>query len=143
MAKAAARPLSRAICSGLFYKPARLAEVYLNFLMGKGAGTGWDLAREVGAASRRVKRPNPILFDVGANLGCWTEGMLQQFPTAKVFMFDPSPGCQAAIRAKNLPSTSLIPCALANRQASPPFTSVPRLTAAARSTFAETPRFEN
>jgi FkbM family methyltransferase len=112
LGKAAAKPLSRFVCSSLLYKPARLAEAYLNFLIGKGSGTGWNLEGEVTAAARRVQRPNPVLFDVGANVGSWTEGMLQRLPDARVFMFDPSPGCQAVIREKNFPRSTLIPCAL-------------------------------
>jgi len=112
LGKAAAKPLSRLVCSSLLYKPARLAEAYLNFLIGKGSGTGWNLECEVIAAARRVQRPNPVLFDVGANVGRWTEGMLQRLPGARVFMFDPSPGCQAVIRDKKLPGCTLIPCAL-------------------------------
>ena len=112
LGKAAAKPLSRLVCSWLLYKPARLAEAYLNFLIGKGSGTGWNMEAEVAAAARQVRRSNPVLFDVGANVGSWTEGMLQRLPGARVFMFDPSPGCQAVIRSKQLPDCTLVPCAL-------------------------------
>jgi FkbM family methyltransferase len=112
LGKAVAKPLSWLVCCSLLYKPARMAEAYLNFLIGKGSGTGWDLEGEVAAAARRVRRPNPVLFDVGANMGSWTEGMLQRLPGARVFMFDPSPGCQAVIQEKNFPRSTLIPCAL-------------------------------
>jgi len=112
LGKAVAKPLSWLVCCSLLYKPARMAEAYLNFLIGKGSGTGWDLEGEVAAAARRVRRPNPVLFDVGANVGSWTEGMLQRLPGARVFMFDPSPGCQAVIQEKNFPRSTLIPCAL-------------------------------
>jgi FkbM family methyltransferase len=112
LGKAAAKPLSRLVCSSLLYKPARLAEAYLNFLIGKGSGAGWDLDAEVAAAARHIQRPNPVLFDVGANEGNWSEGMLRRLPGARVFLFDPSPGCQAVIRRKQLPASTLIPCAL-------------------------------
>ena len=112
LGKAAAKPLSRLVCSSLLYKPARLAEAYLNFLLGKGSGAGWDLEGEVRAAARWIRRPNPVLFDVGANQGNWTQGMLHRFPGARVFMFDPSPGCQAVLREKKLPGATLMPCAL-------------------------------
>jgi len=84
----------------------------LNFLIGKGSGTGWDMQEEVRAAVIRMHRPQPVVFDVGANVGSWTEGLLQAVPDAKVYMFDPSPGCQAAIRTKNLPGVTLLSCAL-------------------------------
>jgi FkbM family methyltransferase len=112
LGKAAAGPLSRLACSSLLCRPARLAEAYLNFLLGKGSGAGWNLDAEVAAAARRVRRSNPVLFDVGANEGNWSQGMLRRLPSARVFLFDPSPGCQAVIRDKKLPGATLIPCAL-------------------------------
>lgn len=115
LGKAVAKPLSRIVCCSLLYKPARMAEAYLNFLLGKGSGTGWNLECELTAAARRIRRPNPVLFDVGANVGNWTEGMLQRLPGARVFMFDPSPGCQAVIREKNFFGATLIPCALGDQ----------------------------
>src|ERR1019366_3726445 len=113
--KLAAKPLSRIACSGWFYKPARMLDAYLNFLIGKGSGTGWDLHEEVRAAVRRIHRPQPVVFDVGANQGNWTESLLQFIPTAKVYLFDPSPGCQAVIREKAFPGATLIPCALGEK----------------------------
>lgn len=112
LGKRVARPLSWVACSPWFYKPARMADAYLNFLIGKGSGTGWDMREEVRAAVSRIRRPSPVVFDVGANVGNWSQGLLQAVPDAKVYMFDPSPGCQAAIRAKNLPGITLFPCAL-------------------------------
>jgi FkbM family methyltransferase len=112
LGKAAAKPLSRLACSSLLYKPARMVDAYINFLIGRGSGTGWNLDAEVRAAVRHVVRPNPVLFDVGANVGSWTEGMLRKMPGARVFLFDPSPGCQAVISEKRLPGCTLVPCAL-------------------------------
>ncbi len=110
--KLMAKPLSWIACSGWFYKPIRMVDAYLNFLIGKGSGTGWDLQEEVRAAVMHIHRSQPVVFDVGANEGNWTESLLQSIPKAKVYMFDPSPGCQAAIREKAFPRTMLIPCAL-------------------------------
>jgi len=104
--------LSRVACSRPFYKPLRMLDAYLNFLLGKGSGTGWDLREEVRAAVVRIHRPQPVVFDVGANVGNWTKTLLEIIPDAKVLMFDPSAGCQAAIRAKALPGILLLPCAL-------------------------------
>ena len=110
--KRVAKPLSRVACSAWFHKPARMADAYLNFLLGKGSGTGWDMREEVRAAVKRIRRPRPVVFDVGANVGDWSQGLLRAIPDAKVYMFDPSPGCQSAIRQKALPGTTLFPCAL-------------------------------
>ena len=50
LGKRAARPLSWLACSGFLYRPVRMLDAYLNFLIGKGSGTGWDLGEEVRAA---------------------------------------------------------------------------------------------
>lgn len=89
-----------------------MVDAYLNFLIGKGSGAGWDMREEVRAAVARIRRPRPIVFDVGANVGNWSQELLQAIPDAKLYMFDPSPGCQAAIRNKALPGITLLPCAL-------------------------------
>lgn len=115
--KAIARPLSMAVCSRFFYTPSRAADAYLNFLLGKGSGTGWDLRDEVSAAAERIYRDRPVVFDVGANLGSWSRTFLKLFPNATVFMFEPSGGCQGAIRATaELSGATLIPCAVGERQ---------------------------
>jgi FkbM family methyltransferase len=111
LGKSVAKPLSVVACSPLFYKPFRILNIYWNCLVGKGSG-GWDLGDEVRAAVARIHRPHPIVFDVGANVGDWSQGLLQAIPAAKIYMFDPSPGCQAAIRQKALPGVTLFPCAL-------------------------------
>ena len=49
--KRVAKPLSWVVCSPLFYKPSRMFDAYLNFLIGKGSGTGWDMREEVRAAA--------------------------------------------------------------------------------------------
>jgi FkbM family methyltransferase len=48
-----------------------LTSAYLNCIIGKGAGTGWDKGEEL-AASRVVRRENPVILDMGANRGTWT-----------------------------------------------------------------------
>ena len=97
-----AKPLSWVACSPLLYKSTRMVDAYLNFLIGKGSGTGRDIGEEVRAAVARIHRLQPMVFDVGANVGNWSAGLLQVIPSAKIYMFDPSQGCQAAIRQKNL-----------------------------------------
>ena len=115
------KPLSRVVCAGPFYKPVRMLDAYLNFLMGKGSGTGWDLREEVRAAVARIHRPSPVVFDVGANVGNWTKNLLEFIPAAKVYMFDPSSGCQQTIREKNLPGITLLPCALGESAGQMPY----------------------
>lgn len=110
--KALSKPLSKILCSSFFYKTARMVDAYLNFLLGKGSGTGWNMEEEVHAAVKRVYHAKPVIFDVGANIGNWSQSFLKAVPEAKIYLFDPSPGCQAAIREKKLPGITLFPFAL-------------------------------
>lgn len=110
--KGIAKPLSRMVCSRSLYRPFRLMDAYLNFLFGRGAGTGWDMGEEVRAAVARIHRSRPVVFDVGANVGSWSQMLLQAIPDAHVYMFEPSPGCQEAIRQKALKGARLFGCAL-------------------------------
>jgi len=98
-----------------------MLDAYLNFLIGKGSGTGWDLREEVKAAVACVERKNPVVFDVGANVGDWTKYFLDMIPGTKAYLFDPSPGCQAAIRAKNLPGAIIMPYAVGEQAGTLPY----------------------
>ena len=111
MGKKLARPLSWLACSSWLRQPYRVMNIYLNSLVGKGSG-GWVLDDEVQAALARIRGQQPIVFDVGANVGNWSQQVLRAIPNAKLFMFEPSPGCQAAIREMNLPGAKLFPFAL-------------------------------
>ncbi len=104
--------LSRIICSRPLSKPARAADAYLNFLLGKGSGAGWDISKEVRLAAKAVHRPAPVIFDVGANVGDWGGEILKLLPNARLFMFEPAPGCQRRIRDLKLPGVQLVPCAV-------------------------------
>ena len=114
LGKSIAKPLSWLACLPVFYKPSRVINIYWNCLVGKGSG-GWYMHAEVRAAVERIKRPNPIVFDVGANVGNWTQGVLDSIPAAKVYMFEPSPGCQKTIRDKAFPGVTLFPFALGEK----------------------------
>lgn len=116
LGKTLARPLSRIACSRLFYNPSRMVNAYLNFLLGKGSGTGWDLKDEVCAAVAKIRRPQPVIFDVGANIGSWSKSVLRVFPGARVFIFEPSPWCRSIMeKVPELAPATLIPCALGER----------------------------
>jgi len=55
-------------------RPTNLVEMldaYLNCVIGKGAGTGWDQGEEI-AAARVIGRRDPVVLDLGANRGEWT-----------------------------------------------------------------------
>jgi FkbM family methyltransferase len=115
LAQQTASPLSRMVCSKLLYTPMRMLDAYLNYLMGKGSGTGLDLAQEIQAARSCVHRQRPVIFDLGANIGEWSQGFLAASPAARLYLFEPAPGSQQAIRARNLRDAVLIPCAVGDR----------------------------
>jgi FkbM family methyltransferase len=48
-----------------------LTSAYLNCIIGKGGGSGWDPTEEQPAA-RMIRRENPVILDIGANRGRWT-----------------------------------------------------------------------
>lgn len=115
LAESTASPLSRIVCSRLMYTPMRILDAYLNFLMGKGSGNRWGLTYEIQAALACVHRQRPVIFDVGANVGEWSQGFQAASPAARLYLFEPSPGCHPAIRACNLKEMVLIPCAVGDR----------------------------
>ena len=112
MAKTVARPLSRLVCSSWVQKPVRAFDAYLNFLLGKGSGSGWDLDHEIDAALLFAHRPAPVIFDIGANIGLWSQRLLQLRPAARVFLFEPSPHCVKRIQSLGLLAAGLIPAAV-------------------------------
>lgn len=93
LAKSLAKPLSRLALSPVLLRTTRYASAYLNVLLGNGSGTGWDLAGEVDAAISVLPQPEPVVFDVGANRGEWTQLLLKHRPAARVVLFEPAPGC--------------------------------------------------
>jgi len=115
LAKRLAFPLSRVLCSKLLLVPARAADAYLNFLLGRGAGTGWDIEQEIRAARGYVHRAKPVVFDVGANIGIWSQHAMEAMPDARIYMFEPSPDCQLKIQSANLSPDKLVPCAVGER----------------------------
>ena len=90
-------------------------DAYLNFLMGKGSGVGWDLAHEIDAARTHIHRPDPVVFDVGANVGEWTRQLLTAVPGATVFLFEPSASCRQEIAKHDFVRTEIVPCAVGER----------------------------
>ena len=54
---------------------------------------------------------SPIVFDVGANVGEWTESVLSACPAAKIFAFEPAPELAARIA---IPGVRVIRCAVSD-----------------------------
>jgi FkbM family methyltransferase len=99
-AKKLTRPLSKLAVSRLFFTPLRMLDAYFNILVGKGSGTGWALEDEIHAALSLTYRPQPVIFDVGANVGKWSSRLLAADPSATLFLFEPSPFCREKIAAR-------------------------------------------
>jgi len=110
--KRLSRPLSKLICNKLLFHPARILDAYLNILMGKGSGTGWDIDGEIGGALSCISRSKPVIFDVGANVGEWSYLLKKALPDSTLFQFEPSPTCHPLIQKRNLSHTKLFPVAL-------------------------------
>ncbi len=103
------------LCSPLLLDRVRAFDAYLNFLLGKGSGVGWDMAEEIAAARARIHRPAPVVFDIGANVGTWTGQLLAAIPGAKVFMFEPSPRCWTEIERRGFATAELIRSAVGEK----------------------------
>lgn len=94
----------------------RNVDAYVCILLGKGAGTGWAIDAETSAARRFIRRPDPVLFDIGANAGNWSALMTTTYPAARVFMFEPQATCHELIR-RAIPDAVLIPKAVSSSSA--------------------------
>ncbi len=110
-AKSISGPLSLIVCMPSLLNLARAFDAYLNFLMGKGSGTGWALSQEISSAKTLIERERPIIFDIGANKGEWSKQMIRSIPDATIFMFEPSQHCQNILNGLSIPNATIIPCA--------------------------------
>lgn len=74
------------------YRLAMSLEWRIQKVLGKGIGSGSliDEIRTVKIFSDKLKLENPILFDVGANLGQYAQEFFYQIPTAQIHSFEPS-----------------------------------------------------
>ena len=68
----------------------RYASIYLDVVQGKGSGAGWDMRGELKAARAFIHDEHPVIFDVGAHRGVWTQAMLDAFgQRCHVYQFEP------------------------------------------------------
>lgn len=112
--KAIAKPLSYLVANRFTADFSNLLGMYWSILLGKGAGTGWAIDAEVKAAIKSIRNPKPVIFDVGANIGDWSELIHQKFTKAQIFLCEPQPACQTIIIKKNIPGSILIPKVLSS-----------------------------
>ena len=111
-AKAVAPLLSSVMTHPLLSGLSLAADAYFNFLLGRGSGTGWDLASEIACAANTLSRDHAVIFDVGANRGEWSMMMQQLRPHSHIYMFEPSPDCQAILSSRTELKAILRPVAL-------------------------------
>jgi FkbM family methyltransferase len=77
-------------------------ETILQYAQGKGWGAA-TVPREVRAARELLPAPssdNPIVLDVGANIGNWTSHFLTISQNARIFAFEPSTAAFAELQAR-------------------------------------------
>lgn len=88
-------------------------EAYCAFLRGKG-GQGGERAHhwEIAAALQSIRSEAPVVFDVGAAVGEWTQSMLEEKPGAQVYMLEPQPASQERIKSLGMKNATLVGCAL-------------------------------
>ncbi|MEM8536532.1 MAG: FkbM family methyltransferase [Pseudomonadota bacterium] len=110
--------MSAVICTPFDGAIAANLEAYMAFLQGKG-GQGGKRAHlwEIKGALQCVYREAPVIFDVGANLGHWSQTLISHAPGVQVFQIEPQKGCQDIIRALDLPNSTLLPVALGAEEA--------------------------
>lgn len=113
-AKLLAKPISTILTSKSLYTPARYFESYFSYLLGKGAA-GSSIQEEVKGALSMIHRKSPVIFDIGANIGDWSQALLELEPNARLFQFEPSEICRNHIQKLNLSGT-LLSCAIGSHQ---------------------------
>ena len=91
-------------------------EIDMKRMQGKGDGGG-TFEREVNASLKFLNQlgvASPIVLDVGANIGLYSEAFLRSCPSAKIYAFEPSSTARALLieRLSIFPQVSIIPLAL-------------------------------
>ena len=91
-------------------------EVDMKRIQGKG-GSGTTIEREVTSSLNFLRNMGvtaPIVLDVGANIGLYSEEILRACPNAKIYAFEPSYVARALLseRLSVFPQVSVIPLAL-------------------------------
>lgn len=118
IARNLAPALSRLYLTFGLTRSVRKLIAFLNYTLGLGAGMGWQLDSEVAVALDCIQNPEPVVFDVGANVGEWSATYRARMPRGRLFIFEPQPSCQQAIIAKNIPNAELIKTAVGRERGS-------------------------
>lgn len=105
-AKKIAVGLSPILRRPLASKIAAAISTYIEFLGGKGAGSGWDHINEISTVASFISASSPVILDIGANNGAWSESLSRYLPAEASFhLFECAPYCFHEIE-RRLPSIS-------------------------------------
>lgn len=108
IAKSVSPVLSRLLLGNRRLQFTRKILAYINYLMGKGSGTGTELQSEVVIARKVIFREEPIIFDVGGNIGIWSMYLREILHSGHIFIFEPQPVCQQRIAKAKISKSTLI-----------------------------------
>ena len=90
-----------------------------SFLDGFGAGSGWDAEAEAIAAAALIQSSDPVIFDVGANRGVWSQKLAANLGSkrGRYFLFEVAPYCFEPLRAAcdALGNATIIPLAVGDK----------------------------
>jgi FkbM family methyltransferase len=93
-----------------------LIEIDLQHMQGKGSGGDSTEveAREALKFMLQTNKSNPIVLDVGANIGLYSEAVRRNAPQATVFAFEPSSNARKILEEKFIgdSSVTIVPLAL-------------------------------
>lgn len=117
LGKRLAPALARIAANPLGAQALGLLEAYVAVLQGKGAGSGWDLEAEIAVAARTIQRARPVIVDVGANRGAWSEGLYTRIAALepRFFLIEPSETLQPTLADLPMPDKTILPVALGER----------------------------
>ncbi len=91
---------------------------YAAFLEGRGSGSGWDPDGEARAVSKQIKRPDAVIFDVGANDGRWSLALARQLGSenGQFYLFECSPYVLPRLRERlgKIPRATLVEAAVSH-----------------------------
>ena len=104
------------LVSQIYVRLPSIVEKEMKILQGKGMGAN-SIEIEVDSAAKFLKSfkiDNPVVFDVGANIGGYTEAFLNTMPNSSVFAFEPSSSAQKSLKTRFNGQTKveIIPIAL-------------------------------
>ena len=91
---------------------------YLNLLVGKGSGTGWDKTETIATANvlRQVcPSGHPVVIDCGANIGNWTRELRSHLgnDSGRWIVIEPTP--ENIQRLQSLPNVEIVEAAAGER----------------------------